>query len=112
MGSTLVLGEIVEQAIVMLLHKHLKEKETRVAHEKWGSHTNFIFFFERLIRQKHVDVYQALIEWFYDVFMDKIKKDLHYLKDGGEGIWGDNLAPSLSIFHSVTWVKIVHHIFR
>lgn len=44
--------------------------------------------------------------------MDNIKKDAHYLKGDGEGSWGDSLALFSSVSHSMTWVKMVHLIFR
>lgn len=44
--------------------------------------------------------------------MDNIKKDAHYLKGDGEGTWGDSLALFSSVSHPMTWVKMVHLIFR
>lgn len=44
--------------------------------------------------------------------MDNIKKDAHYLKGDGEGAWGDSLALFSSVSHPMTWVKMVHLIFR
>lgn len=42
------------------------------------------------------------MEWTEDVFMDNIKKDAHYLKNDGKGVWGDG--------HTVLFCDSLHDV--
>lgn len=78
MSLKLVLGEVVGQDIVMLLREHLRENRNRAVHEKQGTSDQLDFLHSKTDQIKMCGrlclyVYQALIKWFYDAFIDKIK---------------------------------------